>query len=86
MDFFRDLEKQTRIAQKERDFPDFLTCHIETILQKPEEYAHKEDEIILLTEQIALYETYAQTGYLGRGMTAGNIKETLKTIFEVNKL
>ncbi|MBB5021580.1 GSU3529 family protein [Desulfurispira natronophila] len=75
------LKTALRQAQNDRDFPDFLAVHVEEVIDHMDKYLPRSaDHIELLIEQIDLYETYAQTGYLGRGMTAGNVKETLKLI------
>lgn len=82
MDVFERLRKAAVLAGVENDLPDFLAERIFAIADRPEHYRHLESEIADLADQLPLYDTYGQTGYLGMGLNDIVLGETLKRLEE----
>lgn len=80
MDLFEKLRYATESAQNEQDLPDYLAEQIYAILENQAKFICAEAEIIRLTEQVVLYDTYGQTGYLGMGVNSVILEGTLKKL------
>lgn len=77
MTIFDRLSDTLEKARAEQDLPDFLAQEIATILQRRENFTGRENELEELVEQIDLYDTYGQTGYLGMGVNHVILQKTL---------
>ena len=78
------LKAVTVNAQREDDLPDFLAARIFAIAEKLQGKSLLSDDLEELIEQVYLYDTYAQTGYIGMGVnhlilegTIGRIEDKL---------
>jgi len=77
MTIFDRLSDTLEKARAEQDLPDFLAQEIATILQRRGNFTGRENELEELVEQIDLYDTYGQTGYLGMGVNHVILQKTL---------
>ena len=68
MDIAETLRMVTRNAQQEDDLPDFLAARIFAISDQLPIGQQETTSIEKLIEQLKLYDTYGQTGYLGMGV------------------
>ena len=68
MDLITRLNLATLTAQKEDDLPDFLAARIYAVAQQFTSSHDLQNEIAELIEQLSLYDTYGQTGYIGMGV------------------
>lgn len=68
MTVFDRLSDALEKAQAEQDLPNFIAKEISTVLQRRKDFTGRENELEELAEQISLYDTYGQTGYLGMGV------------------
>jgi hypothetical protein len=68
MDLLTRLNLATLTAQKEDDLPDFLAARIYAVAQQLTSSHDLQNEIAELIEQLSLYDTYGQTGYIGMGV------------------
>lgn len=80
MELFERLRAATEAAQREQDLPDTLAERIFAILDNPAPFRAREEEIRDLIEQINLYDTYGQTGYIGMGVNNAILEGTLKRL------
>ena len=78
MTVFYRLKAAMETAQAEQDLPDYLARYILTILQRQQDFAGREDELEKLVEQVTLYDTYGQTGYLGMGVNNTILQKALE--------
>ena len=67
----------TATAREENDLPDYLA---ERILAIADHVGESSPDIERLLEQLPLYDSYAQTGYLGIGITHLILEETIARI------
>ena len=68
LDHLDRLKALTRIAQEEQDLPDYFAARIMRIITLLHDSDGFRDEVEELIEQVGLYDTYAQTGYVGMGV------------------
>ncbi len=68
MDILNRLQMATIRAQQEDNLPDLLAARIFAIAETLQAHLILQGEIEELIEQLALYDTYAQTGYIGMGV------------------
>lgn len=68
MAHFARLRSATLCAREEAELPDYLAERLLAIADDPPSYPDAREEIIQLTEMLPLYDTYAQTGYMGMGV------------------
>ena len=68
MDLIDRLRMATITAQQEDDLPDFLAARIFVIAETLQVHLNLQNEIDELIEQLGLYDTYGQTGYIGMGV------------------
>jgi len=71
------LREETEKAQHENDLPDYLA---ERILSIADLVHDSSTDIELLLEQLPLYDTYGQTGYLGMGVNHLILEKTIERI------
>ncbi len=77
---FKTLKGVMETAQDEQELPDYLAEQIQFIIDHPEQFSARSKEIEHLIEQITLYDTYGQTGYLGMGVSSLILERTLKRL------
>ena len=82
MTVFERLHSVTETAQNEQDLPDFLAKRIFWIIENRDRFHARETEIDDLAEQVANYDTYGQTGYLGMGVNTVILEKTLSRLEE----
>ena len=68
LDLLHKLKTATIRAQQEDDLPDFLAERIFIIIDQGQIKQTLHDNIEELIEQITIYDTYGQTGYIGMGV------------------
>ncbi len=83
---FEKLAEATRSARTEKDLPDYLLVHIETLIANPDHYKAFTKEIEILIEQLQDFDLFAQTGYMPRGYTAFHLEGSLKKILGLDKI
>lgn len=76
---FERLRQVTDSAQRQQELPDPLAQRILMIAESLEQGALVAD-IDVLIEQISLYDTYGQTGYLGMGVNHVILTKTIEQI------
>ena len=76
------LRMVTRHAQQVDELPDYLAARIFAIADLLPRVRHRSDAIKKLTEQVKLYDTYGQTGYLGMGVNHVILEKTISQIEE----
>jgi hypothetical protein len=74
------LRRETKKAQRENDLPDYLANRIFVIADNLDDRQRSCVEIETLFEQLPLYDTYAQTGYLGLGITHLILEESIARV------
>ncbi len=77
MDYLTRLNMATARAQQEDDLPDSLAARIFAITDQLQSCRFLQDEINELIEQVGLYDTYGQTGYIGMGVNNLILEGTL---------
>jgi hypothetical protein len=80
MDLINRLHLATLRAQQEDDLPDFLAARVCAIAEHLSTAHCLQAEIDELIEQLSLYDTYAQTGYIGMGVNNFILEATIKRI------
>ncbi len=80
MELAEILRMATRHAQEMDELPDYLAARIFAIADLLPMVRHSSDAIKQLTEQVKLYDTYAQTGYLGMGVNHLILEKTIRQI------
>lgn len=80
MTVFENLKHAMETAQKDQDLPDFLAAQILFIIENREKFRDRVVEIEDLAEQVTLYDTYGQTGYLGMGVSNFILEKTLQRL------
>ena len=86
MDIVETLRMVTRNAQQEDDLPDFLAARIFAISDQLPIGQQETTSIEKLIEQLKLYDTYGQTGYLGMGVNHVILEKTINQIEEKLRL
>ena len=86
MDIVETLRMVTRNAQQEDDLPDFLAARIFAISDQLPIGQQETTSIEKLIEQLKLYDTYGQTGYLGMGVNNIILEKTINQIEEKLRL
>ncbi|MFO7765274.1 MAG: hypothetical protein R6V33_02440 [Pelovirga sp.] len=81
MEQIEQLRKVTRTAREQQDLPDFIAHRIDELLNCLEVCTLSRVELAELIDQIADYDTYGQTGYLGMGVNHVILGATLDRIF-----
>ena len=79
---FTKLQEVMEAAQHEKELPDFLAHQIQYIIDHQEQFSGRKQEIEHLIEQITLYDTYGQTGYLGMGVSSLILEKTLQRLID----
>lgn len=80
MDLFERLRQETIIAQQEAELPDFLASRIFALADQPWRYPLA--AIRDLIDQVSLYDTYGQTGYMGMGVNNVILEGTIRRLEE----
>lgn len=80
MDLISRLNAATLTAQQEDDLPDFLADRVYAIAGQLTGSPVFQVEIEELIEQLSLYDTYAQTGYIGMGVNNYILEGTIVRI------
>ncbi len=75
------LCEATRHAQQVDELPDYLAARIYAIAELLPSHPHC-DNVEKLIEQIGLYDTYGQTGYLGMGVNHLILEKTIGQVEE----
>lgn len=80
MDVFEQLRRTTLQAQTENELPDFLAERLYAIAAQADRYRGHAGAIADLALQVAQYDTYAQTGYMGMGVNNAVLEGALRRI------
>ncbi len=79
---FAQLKAAMKTAQDEQELPDYLAEQVQLIIDHQQLYSVRQQEIEHLIEQVSLYDTYGQTGYLGMGVNHVILGNTLKRLLD----
>lgn len=82
MESLDKLRAATMHAQQQDDLPDFLAARIFAIAERLEGTGLLQGEVTELIEQISLYDTYGQTGYIGMGVSNVILEASITRIEE----
>ena len=80
MEHLDKLHAATVLAQQVDDLPDFLAQRIFAMVYRLQGREAMRAEIEALTEQVGLYDTYGQTGYIGMGVSNDILEGTIKRL------
>lgn len=80
MEIAETLRIVTRRAQQDDELPDYLAERIFRIADLLPSAKYHTGDIEKLAEQITLYDTYEQTGYLGMGVNHVILENTIQQI------
>lgn len=80
MDHLDQLVYAVIQAQQKDDLPDYLAVRIFAIVDRLEGGGHFRAEVEALTEQVSLYDTYGQTGYIGMGVSSDILEGTIRRL------
>ena len=80
MEHLDKLHAATVLAQQVDDLPDFLAQRIFAIIYRLQGREAMRAEIEALTEQVGLYDTYGQTGYIGMGVSNDILEGTIRRL------
>ena len=80
MEHLDKLHAATVLAQQVDDLPDFLAQRIFVIVYRLQGREVMRAEIEALTEQVGLYDTYGQTGYIGMGVSNDILEGTIRRL------
>ena len=80
MDLINRLNAATLTAQQDDDLPDFLAARVYAIAEQLTASPVFQVEIEELIEQLSLYDTYGQTGYIGMGVNNYILEGTIVRI------
>lgn len=76
------LREVTITAQEQNDLPDYLASRIFAIAEQLQSLSRVPAGIEDLIEQIELYDTFGQTGYLGMGVNHLILEKTILRVEE----
>jgi len=80
MDILNRLQMATIKAQQEDNLPDLLAARVFAIAETLQAHLALQGEIEELIEQLALYDTYGQTGYIGMGVNNHILEGTISRL------
>ena len=80
MEHLDKLHAATVLAQQVDDLPDFLAQRIFVMVYRLQGREVMRAEIEALTEQVGLYDTYGQTGYIGMGVSNDILEGTIRRL------
>lgn len=80
MNLIKRLNLAVLTAQQEDDLPDFLAARILALADQLKSCHDLQTEIDELIEQLSLYDTYGQTGYIGMGVNNDILEGTIARI------
>jgi len=80
MEHLDKLHAATVLAQQVDDLPDFLAQRIFAMVYRLQGREAMRAEIEALTEQVGLYDTYGQTGYIGMGVSNDILEGTIRRL------
>ncbi|MFO7576413.1 MAG: hypothetical protein R6W66_01665 [Pelovirga sp.] len=75
------LQQVTLLAQQQQDLPDFIAQRIADLVTELKTCPRPCAALEELIEQVSLYDTYGQTGYLGMGVNHVILTKTIDRIF-----
>ncbi|MDW7645849.1 MAG: hypothetical protein SCI25_12520 [Desulfuromonadales bacterium] len=82
MDVMNHLQQAVKRAQDENELPDFLAARILRMAEQPDRYRVLQADIERLIDQLADYDTYGQTGYLGMGVNNVILEKAIERLEE----
>lgn len=80
MDVFVRLRSATLLAGQDSELPDFLSERLLAVASSPQCYPDAAEEILKIIDMLPLYDAYAQTGYMGMGVSNGILEGALKRL------
>lgn len=82
VDILIRLKIATIRAQQEDELPDFLAARIFAIADRSQVRRTLQADVEELIEQVSLYDTYGQTGYIGMGVNNVILEATVRRLEE----
>ncbi|MSM39799.1 MAG: hypothetical protein GJT30_09310 [Geobacter sp.] len=82
MNLFARLRSETLRAVEENELPDHLAVRLLALADLPDCSHDADDEILRLIEMLPLYDTYAQCGYVGMGVSNCIIEAAIRRLEE----
>ena len=80
MDVFSKLRSATLLAGQENELPDLFAERLLAIASSPQLYPNTTEEILKIIEMLSEYDTYAQTGYMGMGVSNVILESSIKQL------
>jgi hypothetical protein len=80
MEHLDRLHAATVLAQQVDELPDFLAERIFSVACRLQGQEILQAEIEALIEQVGLYDTYGQTGYIGMGVSNDILEGTIRRL------
>lgn len=77
MNVFDRLQQAVQRAQDDNELPDYLAARILRMVGQPDQYQALQADIERLIDQLADYDTYGQTGYLGMGVNNAILEKVI---------
>ena len=62
------------------ELPDFFADRLLEIASSPQHYPDTDEEILKIIDMLSEYDTYAQTGYMGMGVSNVILESSLKQL------
>ena len=80
MDVFAKLHAATLLAGQDNELPDFLSERLLAVASSPHCYPDAAEEMLNIISMLPLYDTYAQTGYMGMGVNNAILESALRRL------
>lgn len=80
MDVFARLRSAALLAGRENELPDFFTDRLLAVASSPHNYTDATEQILEIIDMLPEYDTYAQTGYMGMGVSNSILEAALKRL------
>jgi len=80
MDLFVRLREATLQAQQDCELPDAFAARLLAVAEQPHLYPQADVEITALLDMLPDYDTYAQTGYMGMGVSDGILDGAIRRL------
>jgi len=80
MDLFARLHSATVLAEQDNALPEFLAERLLAVASSPHCYPDAAEEILAIIDMLPLYDTYAQTGYMGMGVNNAILEGALRRL------
>lgn len=80
INLFARLHSATALARQDNELPDFLYERLLAVASSPHCYPDASEEILKIIDMLPLYDTYAQTGYMGMGVNNAILEGAIRRL------